>query len=64
MWQKKSELTKADLTRLLKEKIQNTDFEEAKKDILPFISDVASVALWSQQFFLSILKQLVARSYF
>jgi len=56
-WDAKKILTHNDLIRLLKNKIEQTDFDNAKKDILPFIQDSHSVALWSTNFFLQLLNE-------
>ena len=50
-WEKKSKFTLTDLKNLLTDKIEKTDFENAKKDILPFIKDHQAVDLWSKEFF-------------
>lgn len=44
-------LTKAHFETLLDEKISKLNIENAKKDILPFISDEASIAEWSRPYF-------------
>lgn len=43
-----------DLARLLKHKINSTDFSNAKQDILPFLKDPSSIELWSPRFFLDL----------
>lgn len=57
-WSDKSKLTLNDLLKLLADKIGETDFENAKVDILPFISDKAAVQLWSKSFFLDVTKAI------
>lgn len=59
-WEKKSKFTLLDLKTLLTDKIEKTDFENAKKDILPFVKDKQAVDLWSDKFFLSIVDKLTA----
>lgn len=57
-WSAKEIFQAKDLQHLLKQKIQNTDFANAQKDILPFIQDSERVALWSAEFFMSLLDRL------
>ncbi|ATN85353.1 nucleotidyl transferase AbiEii/AbiGii toxin family protein [Coxiella burnetii] len=57
-WRRKERLTKNNLINLLSKKIQETDFEKAKKDIHPFIKDSSRVEIWSKTFFNTILEQL------
>lgn len=52
-------LTNAVLLQLLTNKIQQVDFELAKQDILPFIRDPMAVSLWSIDFFIGLLGQLL-----
>src|SRR3989338_6968623 len=48
-WPKKQKLTIEDLKILLNQKIARTDFNQAKKDVLPFVRDPASIRrLWSR----------------
>ncbi|TAK75742.1 MAG: nucleotidyl transferase AbiEii/AbiGii toxin family protein [Gammaproteobacteria bacterium] len=55
----KNKLRRDDLLKLLIAKINQTDFENAKLDILPFIKDKQVVDLWSKDFFIEIIQQLV-----
>ena len=57
-WDSKNKLSKSDLLNLLRNKINNTDYELAKKDVVPFLRDIRSVDLWSVKFFSSLLDQL------
>jgi len=57
-WQDERSFTEVALVGLLKEKIQQTDFDNAKKDIIPFIPDASSVDVWSKVFFISALTSL------
>ncbi len=54
-WPIKRKLTIEDVRTLLNQKIAETDFNQAKKDVLPFVRDPASVGLWSRTFFESLL---------
>ena len=44
-------LDHAKLIDLLKQKISNINWEQAKNDVKPFISDLPQLNLWSEQFF-------------
>ncbi len=57
-WNKKNKFTQDDLQKLLADKINQTDFDNAKMDILPFIRDNAAIRLWSKSFFLDILHNI------
>ncbi len=57
-WPKNKKLTKSDLIQLVKIKISNTDFENAKQDIKPFLNDPSAIALWTQEFFTVLLTNL------
>jgi predicted nucleotidyltransferase component of viral defense system len=46
------------LHQMLHERIQQVDFESAKKDVQPFLRDQAAIAVWSPNFFTSILGKL------
>jgi hypothetical protein len=46
------------LLELLTERIVHIDFEKAKADVLPFLSDPQSVALWSKDFFKDLAQQI------
>jgi predicted nucleotidyltransferase component of viral defense system len=57
-WPSEQSLTREDLLSLLDEKFSNLDIDVAKKDILPFIKDPQAVAVWSREFFISLLPRL------
>jgi predicted nucleotidyltransferase component of viral defense system len=57
-WDKKRKFTENDLRDLLKKKIDETDFENAKSDIIPFITDKDAVRLWSREFFMDVIKHI------
>lgn len=44
-WNPDRKFTKVDLTNLLIEKINITNFEDAKMDVLPFLKDPESIVL-------------------
>ncbi len=58
-WDRKNKLTKKTLLEMLIAKINGTDFENAKKDVLPFVKDKQSVDLWSKNFFIELAKKIV-----
>ncbi len=57
-WTSKKSLAREDLVDLLEQKFSNLNVELAKKDILPFVKDPAAVAVWSKDFFTSLLQRL------
>ena len=59
-WPENKSLTKKDLKKLLSEKFKSVDFNEAKKDIAPFITsrEQQSLSLWNQKYFLDICSSL------
>jgi hypothetical protein len=50
-WNSTEILTTAKLKTLLKERFHAVDFNEAKRDVQPFIADSSKLALWSTDFF-------------
>ena len=46
------------LRKLLINKFEEINYEDAKKDVLPFIKDVESLNLWSKEFFINITSKL------
>jgi len=63
-WQRKEgisfdgEITEALIMELLKKRIEALDVSSAKRDVLPFISDVRVLDIWSQEFFLGVIEGL------
>lgn len=57
-WDKDLPFTSADLRQLLISKINQTDFNNAKSDILPFIKDKQAVELWTASFFVDLVAQI------
>lgn len=47
-----------DVKGMLCEKFQNIDYEQAKQDVVPFIREHTSLALWSADFFMQITELL------
>lgn len=59
-WEPDRKLTAEQLREMLKERFSHIDFEEAKRDVLPFIREPQKLELWSEEFFDSITEQLRA----
>lgn len=57
-WAHKLKLTLSDLKIMLADKVNKTDFENAKKDIFPFIKDHQATDLWSKEFFLGLIDKI------
>ena len=55
---KNDKLTEIKLQKLLAEKIENVDYENAKKDVLPMLKDIDSVKIWSSDFFKTIVQKI------
>lgn len=53
-----SPLSQELLINLLKEKFRQIDYKQAKNDVAPFISDLRSIDLWSEEFFQAILSKI------
>lgn len=51
-------LTIDNLKILLNEKFKKIDYKDAKKDVIPFISDNNSLNLWNEDFFIDITNNL------
>lgn len=48
-----------ELRELLLERFDSIDFEQAKKDVLPFIPDKSKIEIWSKEFFTDITTNLI-----
>ncbi|MCP5107859.1 MAG: nucleotidyl transferase AbiEii/AbiGii toxin family protein [bacterium] len=46
------------LMKLLQEKFETVDFDQALRDVGPFVKDKQELTLWSREFFLSIIESL------
>ena len=49
-------LDKASFRQLLRTRIRNLDFENAKLDVLPFIQNPESLTNWSKELFIELVK--------
>lgn len=59
-WDSSKRLTLQDAKNLLKDRFSHLDFEAAKKDVIPFLSDVSELDLWSTDFFQAITENLTS----
>jgi predicted nucleotidyltransferase component of viral defense system len=57
-WAKNRKFSLDDLLELLRNKINQVDFNNAKVDILPFIKDKQAIDLWTRDFFLQIIQNI------
>ncbi len=57
-WSPTKTLTHQDLVKLLHERIEQIDFENAKNDVTDFLKDPAAIELWSKEFFNDMTKKL------
>lgn len=57
-WSGTQVLSITNVHELLRDKINDTDFANAKDDILPFISDKQAIDLWSAPFFLGLVERV------
>ena len=51
-------LTIDDVKNMLIEKFDAIDYDQAKKDVIPFIKDTKSIDIWSANFFKAITQGL------
>lgn len=56
-WKSAETLTFAKLKELLNERFNSVDFDEAKRDVRPFIADSDKLSLWSKEFFCAITEE-------
>ena len=54
-------LTAADIRKMLCDRFDSIDFEQAKQDVLPFIGNPAMLDMWSADFFKSITENIQAQ---
>ncbi|MCF7919921.1 MAG: nucleotidyl transferase AbiEii/AbiGii toxin family protein [Candidatus Cloacimonetes bacterium] len=60
-WQVPEILTSENLLALLIKKFSDTDFEQAKKDVKPFLKNPAVLDTWSKEFFVSISEDMMRK---
>ncbi len=54
-----TEICLEDVKRMIVQRFNEIDFEEAKKDITPFIKNTDLLNIWSKEFFVSITSELI-----
>ena len=59
-WKNSETLTLEKLHKMLRERFEMINYEQAKQDVLPFIADPNKLDLWSEEFFVDITKNLGA----
>lgn len=59
-WDSSKQLALQDTKDMLKERFSQLDFETAKKDVIPFLSDASELDLWNAGFFQAITENLTA----
>lgn len=59
-WDSSKQLALQDTKDMLKERFSQLDFEAAKKDVIPFLSDASELELWNAGFFQAITENLTA----
>jgi predicted nucleotidyltransferase component of viral defense system len=57
-WKPGDKLTHAKLLGLILDKIDSISFEQAKKDVITFLKEKASIDLWSKSFFVALTSKL------
>lgn len=58
------DLTIESLVSLLEQKFKSIDYNQAKKDVSPFLKDTASLELWDADFFISVTRQYLLNNMF
>ena len=59
-WQRERKLGIPQLRRLLRQRFGQVDFDQAKRDVRPFIRDDAELELWDTTFFQSLVERVEA----
>lgn len=57
-WSQDKILTLSDLQGLLIQKIDHIDFKAAQREVAPFLKDQSAIALWSPDFFKTLVKKI------
>jgi len=57
-WKRGDTLAKGILLELLENRFKSVDLEQVKRDVRPFVKDEQELALWSEEFFLTITEDL------
>lgn len=59
-WSAGKELRPEDMSGLLSQRIDQTDFVSAREDVLRFVNDPATVELWSPEFFHNVAANILS----
>jgi len=57
-WAGPAPLTAGDLRDLITRRINKVDIEQIRREVEPFVKDLASLALWSKEFFLDVSSRI------
>ena len=57
------EFTLDELKEILKKRFEDIDYEQAKKDVEPFIKDTSVLDIWEKDFFIQITDLLQCENY-
>jgi predicted nucleotidyltransferase component of viral defense system len=57
-WTGPSPLTPAEFRSLLARRIERVDINQLRREVEPFVSDLASLSLWSSEFFLDVASRI------
>ena len=57
-WEQEAPLDTKTFDNLLLDAIGNLDIDQAKDEVLPFVREPAVLNIWSQEFFLEIIKRV------
>ena len=57
-WSINKKLTREGIIELLRNKIEQVDFKQAKQDVMPFLKDQCSLELWSRRFFAELVNKI------
>lgn len=57
-WVKPGKVKEKELLTLLNTKIKNTNIKQAKEDVHPFVKDASVLEIWSEKYFLDLVKKM------
>ena len=57
-WKSEDKFTLDDAKKLLCERFDSIDYEQAKNDVRPFVKDAAALEIWNADFFKQITREL------
>lgn len=59
---RQDECSLEDVKKMLNQRFSEIDFDQAKLDVIPFIKDISTIDIWSQEFFTSITTELTVNN--